>query len=140
MKYIYVLLTATLLASCANPNAERIEALKKETIAIHDTVMPRLGELVELGMQMKAKRSSLEADTATSHDSVISVLNDRIVFAQRAHDGMMDWMAEYDPTHDKEHNDEETIAYYEEQRMLIKQVKRDMENGIEDAKEIIGKN
>lgn len=135
MKYITLSLffLSTLLVSCADPQEKKVQELKKVTIALHDEVMPRMGEITELSTDLKDLREELKADTTDSAINEIGVINDRIKSLDDAYEGMMQWMADYEPRFEEEHPMDSAVVYYEQQRTYIERVKLDMEKSIEDA-------
>lgn len=126
------------MVSCSNPLASKVEEIKKEAIAIHDEVMPRMGEISELSVNLKQMREALKADTTDSAMQVIDKLNQQIVALDNAYEGMMEWMNLYQPQFEEQHTLDSAVIYYEEQRSLITDVKLNMEQSINDAKTLLG--
>ena len=127
-------LAALLLAGCTDPKQERVNALKDEAIEIHDEVMPRIGEINTLSIDIKKMSRAFESDTSAEADAMKAEAMDLVKQLDEAHNGMMDWMAAYEPAYESGHPIDSAIRYYENEKRRITRVKEDMENSIEDGK------
>lgn len=118
-KIILFLCLVGLFTSCTDKST-----LEKEVMAIHDEVMPKLGEL---NMDKKGLEIILKN---TTDESVKITLQDAITALERADEGMMDWMAEYklpiETTTQK--------AYLNKEMIRITKVKTDMLESMKNAK------
>lgn len=140
MQKIIIRITLLLVISysCSNPLASKVKDLKNDAIAIHDEVMPRMGEISELSVSLKQLREKLKSDTTDSAVAAIEQLSDQIVALDNAYEGMMEWMSRYEPQFEEQHPLDSAVIYYEEQRSLITDVKLNMEQSINDAKTLLG--
>ncbi|MDC1222139.1 hypothetical protein N8Z47_05675 [Salibacteraceae bacterium] len=136
-KLIFILTMAGLISSCSDPKMEKIDSLKEECISIHDEVMPRMGEMVELSSGIKEIRIKLDSDTTDSAHLVRIALVKKVEQLDSAHEAMMVWMNDYIPDYEAEHSSDESIAFYEEQKKSITEVKDIMLKSIEDGKETL---
>ncbi len=136
-----VLTVVTMMAvACSNPQQEKIDALKKETIDLHDDVMPRLGEINTLSVELKKVKAKLENDTTDSGAMVKESIYVMVKNLDNAHDGMMDWMAEYEPAYESSNPIDSAVVYYNQQKALISEVKTNMETSIKDAEKWLDEN
>jgi hypothetical protein len=79
----------SVLTACEDSNSQKAIKLEKAIFAIHDTVMPRMGEIVAL---RKSIEQLIQLDsTKVSTDSLTIVLKTVI----KADKDMMDWMHQY---------------------------------------------
>jgi hypothetical protein len=79
----------SVLTACEDSNSQKAIKLEKTIFAIHDTVMPRMGEIVAL---RKSIEQLIQLDsTKVSTDSLTIVLKTVI----KADKDMMDWMHQY---------------------------------------------
>jgi len=79
----------SVLTACQDSNSQKAIKLEKTILAIHDTVMPRMGEIVAL---RKSIEQLIQLDsTKVSTDSLTIVLKTVI----KADKDMMDWMHQY---------------------------------------------
>tara|TARA_B110000037_G_scaffold190376_1_gene223195 strand:- start:613 stop:1041 length:429 start_codon:yes stop_codon:yes gene_type:complete len=134
---LFLISIVTMLASCSDPKLEKVEALKKECIAIHDEVMPRMGRMVELSTGIKGLRIKLDSDTTDSAQLVRVMLVRKVELLDSAHEAMLVWMDEYVTDYELEHTSDESITFYEGQKVSISEVKDIMLKSIEDGKETI---
>lgn len=149
MKYIQFLmsliLSVTILFSCGNQNkterdqlqiedrkpseAEQAEtALYEEVMAIHDEVMPKMDDMMRLKSQLQAK---LEQKETTQEEAL--ALRSAIKELEQADEAMMQWMRNFKPQ-DHVNDHQKVIAYYQEQKKYIKEVKDKMLAAIENAR------
>lgn len=126
MKYLILIFTV-LLISCSSPSSETASdqmTLEEEVMAIHDSVMPKMGELRSTKNSLLAKADSV-LQTDSTHAQVLKELATEI---EKANESMMLWMRNYEP--EFEGTDAEKEAYLLEQKKAIQQVKDDMEGSL----------
>ena len=119
-------------SSCAQ---KKQEALRDELMAIHDDVMPKMGELTTLAGQLKqviATDSTLTETERTEIESAIS----RMALAE---EGMMDWMATFRQPEALrgKMEDEAILQYLEAEKQNIQEVSLQIRSGIESGKKLI---
>ena len=134
---VYVFFIAVFVTACTGPKLQKVETLKTECISIHDEVMPRMGEMVELSSDIKELHSELDGDTTDSASLVRTNYVSRAKQLDSAHEAMMVWMNDYVPDYEVEHSSDEAIAFYEDQKKRITEVKNIMLKSIEDGKETL---
>lgn len=93
--------------------AEKEHILYKEVMAIHDEVMPLMGELMAMNKKIKNKDSSSQKAT------------ELVVYLEEANESMMDWMRKFNPNIDNMTH-EETMNYLEEEKKKIVEVREKM--------------
>lgn len=123
-----------LIGACGNPQLEKVEALKKEAIAVHDEVMPRMGEIHDWSTKLKELKKSIAEDTNDSATEIKNEVVHLVVMLDSADEAMMSWMHDYEVAYEKEHPADSAIVYYEHQIKLISEVKQLMNTSIENAK------
>src|SRR5690606_29889189 len=103
-KVLFLLAMSLLVVSCGN-KTEAIKKLSDEVLRVHDEVMPKMQDIVNLKKDLQAiADSTLDADVATSIHAEIEKLT-------TADENMMQWMRDYNgPAADA--TDEQKIAYY----------------------------
>ena len=141
MRKRWILLAAVtvMITACTSPQQKKVNTLKEEVIALHDEVMPRMGELSELSAEIKSMRDAVKTDTSANAQASTQTMTMQIKALEDAHEAMMEWMAEYEPMYDQEHHVDSAVAYYTQQKQEIGSVKKTMEKSIEDAKRYLGK-
>lgn len=114
-------------------NAE-VEALYDEVIAVHDSVMPRMQEIVELKSLLEARLVMIqdqEPDTETGEiESTIGLLDS-------ADNGMMNWMREFEPITD-DMDQEQILSYLKKEKRKIIGVRDLMLEAIEQGNMVAG--
>lgn len=130
MKKILLMLLVFVF-SCQSPNDGQVEDLKKEVMALHDEVMPKMGEL-----RRTRKDLMLQADSLMQSDperaAMLTTVSNNIA---DANEGMMDWMRNYEPAF--EGTEDEIMIYLEEQKKSIQKVKEAMESSLAKGQEVL---
>ncbi len=126
-----------MVISCSNPQQDEIKKLKATTIELHDEVMPRMGEVAELSSQLKAIREEMINDTSDSVSLVRLTISNQIDELDMAYEGMMGWMADYEPGFENENPTDSSIVYYSGQEKEIKEVKTNIEESIDEAENLL---
>lgn len=134
---VLIACAAIVLAACSNPKLEKIEQLKTEAIAVHDEVMPRMGEIHDLQVKLKALRKDYASDTTQMAQEVDAQLRDMVDELEIANEAMMDWMADYVVDFEKTAPEDSAVVYYTKQISAIEDVKLKMNESIEDAEKYL---
>jgi hypothetical protein len=132
MKKFWIwILGAFMLLACGQ-NKAKIKALDNKAIEVHDDVMPKMGNIIRLKGEIKAKMESL-ADSAAAYAGLEAAFNQLL----EAEQGMKDWMHNYQmPDYKKPM--EELLPLAETQLESIEAVKKQMESSIAHAEELLG--
>lgn len=133
MKKLFILfLLPSLLVACGQDKSI-IKQMDAKAIAIHDEVMPKMGEIIALKGEIKAKIESL--DSTSAEKPALEAAYDALV---KGEDGMKDWMHNYQKP-DFKKSLEELKPVAEFQLQAVEKVKVQMESSIADAKSLLGK-
>lgn len=125
MKYLFLFLTALIIYSSCK---EKI-SLEDEVIAIHDEVMPKMGDM---HMARKNLREILKkAEDEAAKTEILTMISD----LESADEGMMTWMHEWKVPE----NEPEKTEYLEKEKVKITKVKVDMLTSLENAHKFIEK-
>ncbi|HFA47584.1 MAG TPA: hypothetical protein ENJ95_01045 [Bacteroidetes bacterium] len=123
--------------ACNSDNADHLSEneLRDKIMAVHDEVMPKMGEIHNLGKKLKQLSKTQLADEDGASKTIVSAIE----YLEKADDGMMDWMGDFkQPSKlrgNKSH--EEIMAYLNGQLKQVNQVKKDINGSIEKAKELL---
>lgn len=132
---ILILVSAIAMFSCQNQEqkednaainkevssqSEKENILYKEVMAIHDEVMPLMGDLMAMNKRIKSKDSTSQEATELS------------VYLEEANESMMNWMRKFNPNIENMTH-EETMNYLEEEKKKILQVREKMLSGHDKA-------
>lgn len=140
-----ILITLTLLSlgisfSACDSLASTAEKSAFETMMdVHDEIMPKMGEVNQLSRQLKG----LEAASDTTNRQLMGEIDNAIRALESADQDMMAWMnvnggnklkqLRKNKTHD------ETMAYILDEEEKIIKIKEDIENSIQQAKNVLEK-
>lgn len=130
-----VLVGLVLVSGCGDEAQKRKDALLGEVMAVHDEVMPKMGDLRKTAKTLQAKADSLEGLTEGDFEAQIIELRNAAEAIEAANEGMMTWMRQFEAP-DNEAPVEEVIAYLTEQKEKIDQVKKQMLESLEQGQEL----
>ena len=130
--WITVLMTVLLIVSCTTNQQNKVDlkTLKSEVLAVHDEVMPKMGELRKVEKMLRGQLEQSREDT--SLNTSIAKAADAI---EAANESMMNWMRNYDPDFDGK--DAEVEAYLRGQMQSIQRVREDMSASLEAGRKLL---
>lgn len=137
MKNFIFLSILVFLISCKQekqPTAGQTQM--KKVMAIHDEIMPKMGELASLTAELKAKVDT--TDTGMVYEAAMKDL-------QNANTAMMDWMGDFGKRFDyKEIMEGEALSaekqeWLKEEEQKVLKLQEQFNTGIANAKELLGK-
>ena len=134
MRFTPFYLVFTLLIffqSCGNKQVEENKAQREQVIAVHDEVMPKMGQLKSLEKAALQKAEELQSSD-TPDLAKIESLKSLASQLNQAYEGMFVWMRQYD-TEDGEQTPEEVKAYLDEQLLLASKVNEDIKAALAQA-------
>ena len=120
------------LSACGSDIKESNEILKKEVIAIHDEVMPKMDELKKLKKDILQKSEELSADSVAMSGE-IEKLNAISADLDSAFEGMFVWMRQFKSTYE-EMTEDEIETYLLDQKIKVQKVNDEIKTSIEAAK------
>ncbi|MDQ1090417.1 viral A-type inclusion protein [Siphonobacter sp. SORGH_AS_1065] len=132
--FFIILIGGLFLSSCS----EKKTALKDEVMAIHDSIMPRMSELMDLQetltLELTQTDSLLAAHPADSAlISRQSQLQRLIANLKGADQAMMHWMHEYNADTLTKLEAKQADLYLQNQKKAIETVRDQMQKSITDA-------
>ena len=104
-------------------------------IAVHDEVMPKMGQLKSLEKAALQKAEELQNSEAADLAKIDSLKNIASQLNQ-AYEGMFVWMRQYN-NEDGEQTPEEVKAYLDEQLVLVSKVNEDIKAALTKAEELL---
>ncbi|HSF53818.1 MAG TPA: hypothetical protein VLA71_08710 [Algoriphagus sp.] len=108
---------------------------KAEVLAIHDEVMPKMGQLKSL--EKKALQRANELAARDTVDSVqVESLKKLAIELDQAYEGMFDWMRQYE-SDDQGKSPEEVKVYLEEQMISVSEVNRIIKETLSKADSVL---
>ncbi len=133
----YLTLGLLLFLNACGPNLdEENKLLREHLIAVHDEVMPQMGNLKSLEKKANQKIEVLASQKPV--DSLkIENLKALAFDLDQAYEGMFIWMRQYEPE-DGDKKPEAIKVYLEEQMLLVTEVNKKMKDALDRAeKELI---
>ena len=132
LKYLFFTPLFILLSSCQPSEEESNALLKVEVIAIHDEVMPKMGELKSLHKEVLLKNDALKSDSVKNADEIqdLQVLAHQL---DTSFEDMFIWMRQFKSTYEGM-SDEEVTQYLLEQKKMVEKVNVDIKRNMADAK------
>ncbi|MFY0593492.1 hypothetical protein [Roseivirga sp.] len=132
-KFLSIVFVALITVSCGGGYDRMAE--RDKIIDVHDEVMPKLGEVMNLRKQVLAKSQEANDEAAAAD------LRDLAAELEAARKGMMTWMNDWSKT-SKEHvngvtSEEAQKSYFAAEMKRITKVKEDINSAITSAKEVL---
>lgn len=138
MKFIPFYLIFTLLIfvqACGNKQVEENKTQREQVIAVHDEVMPKMGQLKSLEKAALQKAEELQ-NSETPDQAKIDELKNLACQLNLAYEGMFVWMRQYN-TEDGEKTPEEVKVYLDEQLVLVSKVNEDIKAALAKAEVLL---
>lgn len=128
MRNLWIFAIGLLLTSCttSSKNAVDIPTLKSEVMAIHDEVMPKMGEL---------RKTSKELRSVAEEDSSKVQWVETADLISNADESMMVWMRGFEPNY--EGSNQEIIRYLQDQKVKIERVREDINGSLAKGKSLL---
>lgn len=123
------------LQSCGNKQVEENKVLREKVIAVHDEVMPKMGQLKSFEKAALQKAEELESSETPDVDK-INELKNLASELNQAYEGMFVWMRQYN-NEDGEQTPEEVKVYLEEQMIQVTQVNETIKAALEKAEQLL---
>ncbi|ERM82827.1 hypothetical protein P872_03975 [Rhodonellum psychrophilum GCM71 = DSM 17998] len=137
LKYLFFYFLFILFSSCSPNGEESNDLLKEEVIAIHDEVMPKMGELKSLHKEILLKIDLLKSDSSKNAADIqeLQVLANNL---DASFEGMFIWMRQFKSTYEGM-NEEEITQYLLEQKKMVEKVNLDIKKNLAEAKSELDK-
>ncbi len=108
-----------------------------EVMAIHDSIMLRMGELMELSEAVKARTTQLDSLKKDGYEREITVAKDLVKELDLAGESMMTWMDQFKADTLEKLDETAAREYLSEQKKGILDVKSGMEMSILKARNFV---
>ncbi|MEX2513720.1 MAG: hypothetical protein WD398_12515 [Cyclobacteriaceae bacterium] len=131
------LLIPPFLFSC-NPGQTEQQQLKDKVIAVHDEVMPKIGNLKSVQKDLLEKAKELEKRQTADSDQ-IEALHSTVNDCEEAYNNMFVWMRQYQSDYG-EMTDEEIRDYLNNQLLKVEKVNQDIKSALDQADSLLSVN
>jgi hypothetical protein len=135
LRIIGFLLVILVFCNACNSQKEENEKLHSEIIAVHDEVMPIMGDLKSLQNDFLERAETLYMKDKLGYQEEIASLRGTAADLDEAYNGMFVWMRQFETEHEGM-KDEEITAYLLDQKEKVEKVNEDIKNVLERAEEI----
>ncbi|MCE7040970.1 viral A-type inclusion protein [Dyadobacter sp. CY312] len=144
MRKIVLVLTLTTAIFGCGQDKDKVMELEGEVLTIHDDVMPKMDEIMTLKMQLSKKIVQLDSlqnegitgNTLAEERMKAVDLNQKLNESDKL---MMGWMNEYRGDSAKKLKAVDAIAYFENEKTKIEEVKQITLKSINEAKSFLEK-
>lgn len=133
---IVILLAFFALAACKDEGKKKIDDLQDKVMAVHDEVMPKMGDLMKYKKQLKAKIDTLTSQGLEENEAKIAQMEEAIMDLDNSHEQMMGWMREYNPDFEGMVK-EEVMEYLDDQMGKIENVGTMTNSAIKEAQKLL---
>ena len=132
-----LVLLSILACQSTDPAHIKEEELAAKLMAVHDEVMPKMGEINSLRKKLLQLK---ESETMSEDDK--AVISESISYLEQSDDAMMEWMGTYKQPSKlrKEKSHEEILVYLKNEKVKIEQVKYDILSSISAAQALLKQN
>ncbi|WP_421977922.1 hypothetical protein [Roseivirga seohaensis] len=135
MKRAFSLFVIILFVFACEKKEDKFDTLKTEVFAIHDEVMPKMGELMSLKKKILDK-----VEVSANPDELRGIA----LSLEKAQEGMMSWMNDWSknstPHVNNESTEEEKMTFINAEIVRVKKVKEDINGSIAAAKKALENN
>lgn len=124
--------------ACGTADQKKVESLENEVMAIHDEVMPKMGEIMNLKDELASNLKKIDS-TSADYASVKQVTDSLSYLLTASDNSMMDWMDEYNADTLKSITPAESEKYLLDQKSKIAQIKENTVKNIDAVKKYLNK-
>lgn len=75
--------------------SEAFDKQMKETVQIHDDVMPKMGEINSMIKKLEAKRGEVKSESEDVKEETLRTYDEAIANLKKSHELMMSWMKNF---------------------------------------------
>jgi hypothetical protein len=127
-------------------SGDSVKEAENEVFALHDEVMPKMGDMMKLRKELNQRIASLDSLKATGSATATLRTDEEkeqaILLSRNLNNAdslMMDWMNHYNGDTLTKLSPDEALRYLADQKDQITDVKTKVNTSIEQAKQFLGK-
>ncbi|MDF7821136.1 hypothetical protein P1X15_26160 [Runella sp. MFBS21] len=137
-----LLIPTMMIFSCSQEKGN-IDQVEKDVFAIHDEVMPKMGQIMDLRNALSQKIVSIDSLLKIKNDDSLQQQKDQALTLsnalQQADEGMMNWMHAYNGDSLKALSGDEALKALNAEKTKISQVRDQMLESITKAEAFLKK-
>ncbi len=135
---IFLLLTIISVVSCGEKKKSAKDLLYDKVIAIHDEIMPKMGDIMKYKKQLSQKMDTLIAEGADQNVESIESLKKTVKDLEISNDEMMNWMHQFNPEFE-DMTEKEIMDYLNDQKTKIEKVGKTTSEALTNAEKLLNK-
>lgn len=135
LSFYTLILSLFLLQACGPSLQDQNLELRAQVIAVHDEVMPKMGQLKSLEKEAIQKAEELNGQDSTQSAKILE-LRTLASELDQAYEGMFVWMRQYE-AEDGNQSPEQIQAYLNEQMVLVTKVNEDIKSALAKADSLL---
>ena len=139
-----LLLVSSILLSSCNSGSDTVKKAENEVFAVHDEVMPKIGDIMKLKKQLNQRITAIDSLKATGSAATALRSDEERAQAMRlrkdltvADSLMMGWMSNYNGDTLANLSSDEAMKYLADQKDQINDVKTKVNSSIEQARQFL---
>lgn len=132
------LISMIMFAACGEKKKSAKDQLYDKVMAVHDEVMPKMGDMSKYKKQLKAKIEELTEAGADVNAEKIDELNKAVEGLENSHEEMMNWMREFDGDFEGM-VEKEIMDYLNDQIRKIESVAKTTNTALKSAEQLLKK-
>lgn len=133
-----IFITIFLFAACSKQKKSAVDELKEKVMAVHDEVMPKMGDIMKYKKQLNKRIDELVETGAKENAEKIAELHKAVEKLDNSHEDMMNWMHQYNSNFEDMVEDE-IMKYLKGQMEKIESVANTTNTALKNAEEILSK-
>ncbi len=141
-----VLLTGSSLLACSSGvTKEDVDKAEKDVFAVHDEVMPKIGDMLKLNKQLRHRADSLDSLKTVDASATVRIDEEKTQtllltrHLKEADSLMMGWMGGYKGDTLQQLKPEQALNYLTQQQTKINDVRQKINTSIEQARTYLKK-
>lgn len=135
LRTIGFLLGVMMFCTACDSQKKENEQLHSQIIAVHDEVMPIMGDLKSLQNDFQERAEALYMKDKLGYEEEIASLRETAAELDEAYNGMFVWMRQFETEHEGM-KDKEITVYLLDQKEKVEKVNEDIKNVLEKAEKI----
>ena len=124
------------ITSCGEPKKNTKDQMYDKVMAVHDEVMPKMGDIMKYKKQLQTKIDELIAAGQEENEAKIAELEKAIENLDNSHEGMMNWMRQFDNDFEGK-VEEEVMKYLTDQMTKIESIGKMTNTAIANAEQLL---
>lgn len=142
---VVLLAGSSLLACSSGVSKEAVDKAEKTVFAVHDEVMPKIGDILKLNKQLRHRADSLDSLKTIDASATVRIDEEKaqtLLLTRQLNEAdslMMGWMEGYNGDTLQQLKPEQALSYLTQQQTKINDVRQKINTSIEQARTYLKK-